>query len=225
MTKIQKLLVLIILSLSVYFIYQKTDNSNYQVLNISDNFSMDINKSKKYIDYYQKHLLKENKKVIINNNYSSNNQSIYNILSIIKNNSKIKAELLNADQIIINLGYNDLLYNIAIEDKMNEKRLNKVIKRINNNYNNLIKEIKRYYHKPIIVIGYYKVNINNKYIDQGIIKLNKVLKDNQDINYIDTYYLLNNKNKYFIKPNNNYINNKANYTISKKIISKTLEIS
>ena len=67
MTKLQKLIVLIVLSLSVYFVYQKTNNSKYKILNINDN----SNKKNSYIYYYEKELLKTKKEVIIDNNYSN----------------------------------------------------------------------------------------------------------------------------------------------------------
>lgn len=226
MTKLQKFIVLVILSLSVYFVYQKTNNNTYQILNISDNyFNINNKKQKNYLDYYKKDLLKEKKEVKLHTNYTSTKQSINNTLNTVKNNSKIKADLINTDQLLISLGYNDLLYNIAIEDKMTEKKLNKIINNINKDYNDLINEIQKYYHRPIIVIGYYEPTKNNYFIKAGITKLNKMLKNNKKVKYIDTYYLLQNKNKYFLKSNNNYLNSSGSYTISKKIINKILEIS
>ena len=77
-------------------------------------------------------------------------------------------------------------------------------------------------HKEIIVVGYCKSS--DDYLDKGIVELNKILKSNKKIHYIDTYYLLNNKTKYYINSRSNYPNNRGYYEITKKIISKTLEI-
>ena len=209
MTKLQKLIVLIVLSLSVYIVYQKTNNSKYKILNINDN----TNKKNSYIYYYEKELLKTKKEVIIDNNYSKKNQTINNLLFTIKNTSEIKAQLINTDQLIISLGYNDLLFNIAIS----EKDLNKIINDIEKDFNRTIREIRKYYHKPIIVIGYPSTKTNNNFLNQGLKKLNKRLRKNQNIEYIDIYNYYN-RNKKVPK-------DKYQYIISHKIISKTLEIS
>ena len=226
MNKLIKLIILIILSLSVYFIYNHTNNSKYTIMNLGDKLSTGINSygeiEKNYIDYYKDYLEKEKDKVEIKKTYSTNSQSISNTLLLIENNPKIRRELIDSDILIITLGYNDLVYELTIEDNKNDYILDNIITNIENNYNKLIEEITKYYHKNIIVIGYYKAQSNNKYIDKGIIKLNNVLKKNKKVEYIDTYNLLIN-DKYLSKTNNYYPNNVGYYEISKKIISKTLE--
>ena len=47
----------------------------------------------------------------------------------------------------------------------------------------------------------------------------------QNVYYIDTYSTLNNREKYFSNSNSYYPNNIGHFEITKKIISKTLEIS
>ena len=131
---------------------------------------------------------------------------------------------MDSNILIITLGYNDLLYDLSLEENKNPYSLNKIISDIKTDYNDLIKEISKYYHKDIIVIGYYKSNKNDYYINQGIIRLNQLLKSNKNIYYINTYDLINNP-KYFNNPDSYYPNIQAYQLISKKIISKTLEIS
>lgn len=223
MSKLQKLIVLIIMSLSVYIIYLTTNNSQYKILIIGDTHTInnESQKESNYIDYYKKQLQKNQKNIVIDSNYVNKTQNINNMLETIRNTPEIKSKLLNSDQVIINLGYNDLLFNMALTNQINNNEINKIISNIEADYNNLIKEIKKYNHKQIIMIGYYSNNDNN-YLDYGIKELNKVIENNKAIQYIDTYYLLNNKNKFFSN-NNQYPNNYGNYLISKKIISKTLE--
>ena len=143
MNKLIKLSTLIILSLSVYIIYNKTYNSYYKITNIGDKLSTGINsygiKEKSYVDYYKDYLSKEKNKVIIDNTYSNNNQTISNILQLVKENSNIKRKLIDSNIIIITLGYNDLIYSLSIEEKKNDYRREKIIKEIENNYNQLIK--------------------------------------------------------------------------------------
>lgn len=226
MNKLIKLIILIILSLSVYYIYNYTNNSKYTIMNLGDRLSTGIDnsgrKEKSYIDYFKEYQEKENDKVELKNTYSNNSQNINKTLLLIENNPKIKRELIDSDILIITLGYNDLVYELSIEDVHNEYILEKKFKKIKKEYNSLIEEITKYYHKEIIVIGYYKLINDNSYINNNIVKLNNILKSNKKVNYIDTYNLLIN-DKYFSNKGNNYPNNKGNKEISKKIISKILE--
>lgn len=227
MNKIIKMISLIIISLSVYIIYNKTNNSYYKITNIGDKLSLGVENNiieKGYIDYYKDYIKQEKNKVIIDNSYSNKNQTINNTLLLIKNNSEIKRKLIDSNLIIITLGYNDLIYSINTEEKKDTNTLKKIIKEINNNYNMLISEIKKYYHKDILVIGYYK-NYSDDSINKGIIELNKILEKNKNVYYIDTYSTLNNREKYFSNSNSYYPNNIGHFEITKKIISKTLEIS
>ena len=74
MKKVIKLVILMILSCSVYFIYQQTKNSIINITSIGDTLSMGINsygiKEYGYIDYYKDYLTKETENVNIINEYS-----------------------------------------------------------------------------------------------------------------------------------------------------------
>jgi lysophospholipase L1-like esterase len=108
--------------------------------------------------------------------------------------------------LIINLGYNDLLYKINLDNNLTNNKLTLIIKEIETNYNDLIKEIRKYNKNKIIVIGYYSPNNDNYYLNKGVIKLNKLLKNNKEVEYIETYNLLSNREIYFSNPNSNYPN-------------------
>ena len=227
MNKFIKLISLIIISLSVYIIYNKTNNSCYKITNIGDKLSLGVDNNsveKGYIDFYKEYIKREKKEVIIDNSYSNKNQTLNNTLLLIKNNSEIKRKIIDSNLIIITLGYNDLMYSINTEEKNDTVTMKRIFKEINNNYNMLINEITKYYHKDILVIGYYK-NYNDDHINKGIVELNKILEKNKYVYYIDTYNTLNNREKYFNNPNSYYPNRRGHFEITKKIISKTLEIS
>ena len=70
MNRITKLLILITISLAVYFIYNNTNNKTLKIMSIGDSYSLGINsygiKDYGYIDYYKDLLEEENKEVIIN---------------------------------------------------------------------------------------------------------------------------------------------------------------
>lgn len=227
MKKLIKLCVLIIISLSVYFIYQENKRAVIRILNIGDSLALGINsygvRDYGYIDYYKDYLEKDNTKVEIVNTYSAKEQSLSNILQEVKNNPKIKRDLIDSHLLILSLGYNDLIYKISIEENMSSEKSNRIISQINSDYEELIKEIRKYYKNEIIVIGYYKSNRDDYYINYGIKQFNEYMKKYDDIKYVDTYKLLSNKKKYFSNPNSYYPNSLGYEQISDKIIKKTLE--
>ena len=217
MNRLIKLISLIFLSTSIYYIYNYTNNSKYVITNLGDAVSINNNS---YIINYKKYKEKTNRKVITNNDYANKRQNISQLLLLIKNTSKIKKIISESDIIIITLGYNDLLYELSINDK--QQSTSKKLKMIKKDYNELIEEITKYYHKDIIVIGYYE---KRKDISKETKELNKILKSNRKVNYIDTYYLINNNQKYYDNLHNKSLNKAGYNEITKKIISKTLEIS
>ena len=229
MNRLKKILILLLLSTSVLFIYNHTKNTKYVITNIGDTLSLGINsygiKTKSYVDYYKDYLETTKNEVIVNNHYSNKKQSISNTLNLIKTNPNIKRCLYDSNILIITLGYNDILYNILVEENITDSRYKSIMNSIIQEYDELIKEIKKYYHEQILVIGYYEYNKDNFYIQEGIKELNEYLKNNKEITYIDTYNLLKNKTKYFDNPSSYYPNQEAYLLISNKISEKTLEKS
>ncbi len=224
MKKLLKLLFLVIISLSVYFIYIKTINRTYNFTSIGDNLSLGNDsfniKNYSYIDYYIEHLKQTKEKVIVNEQYSNKTQTIKNVYLSMKE-SDLKRIITDTDCLILTLGYNDLLEGLSLlEDKNNYKI---VIDEIKENYKLLIKEIRKYYHEEIIVIGYYKSNTDDYYINKGIKELNNILRK-ENVTYIDTYHALNNS-KYFSNPNSYYPNYKGYQRIYKEILRKDLQKS
>ena len=227
MKKLLKLLLLIVVCSSVFYIYQNTKNSKYNIVNIGDELSISINsygiKDYSPISYYKNELLKTHKKVNINNKYSEYENSILLMLEKIKNDNYLKKILSSSNQVIITLGYNDLIYKLNVSDELNSSKFYKIIKEIELNYNNLIKEIRKYTQKEIIVILYPDTYKEDYYLKKGIVYLNQLLKNNKEITYIDTYDLLNDKKKYFSNPYSYYPNRYGYIEISREIIRKTLE--
>lgn len=227
MKKLLKLLLLIVVCSSVFYIYQNTKNSKYNIVNIGDELSISINsygiKDYSPVSYCKNELLKTHKKVNINNKYSEYENSILIMLEKIKNDNYLKKILSSSNQVIITLGYNDLIYKLNVSDELNSSKFYKIIKEIELNYNNLIKEIRKYTQKEIIVILYPDTYKEDYYLKKGIVYLNQLLKNNKEITYIDTYDLLNDRKKYFSNPYSYYPNRYGYIEISREIIRKTLE--
>ena len=130
---------------------------------------------------------------------------------------------MNSDQIIITLGYNDLIYKLNVSDELNPSKFYKIITEIEKDYNSLIEEIRKYTPNKIIVILYPDTYKEDYYLKKGIAYLNELLKKNKEVTYIDTYDLLNNRQKYFSNPYSFYPNREGYRVISREIIRKTLE--
>ena len=225
MKKTTKLLILIILSLSVYFIYQNTKSNNIKVLNIGDKLSQGINsygiKEYGFIDHYKDYLKSPTKKIAIVNKYSKKDLTIRELTNQIKNNATLKRDLLEAHILFLTIGYNDLIYKLSLEEKVTNKTIKKIMKETVEEYNDLIKEIRKYYKKEIICIGYYKPNKKNIILNLGIKNLNFYLESQQEVIYINTYKLLKDKKTYFSNPNSYYPNKIGYKKIFQGIIQQT----
>ena len=162
-------------------------------------------------------------RVEINKKYSNPDLTIFELLEKIKTSPEVKRDIRESNILILNVGYNDLIYKLSLEKNLTQNLFQKRMNEITNSYQQLIKEIKKYYANKIIVIGYYQRNINDYYQNLGIRKLNSILKDNSEIIYINTIFLLNNSNNYFQNPNSYYPNQLAYQKIAEEIYKKTLE--
>ena len=227
MKKLLKLLFLIFIILSVFFIYIKTKDSKYTILSLGDNLSLGIDsygiKGPSYIDFYKNYILNKKEKVIKNDQYSRKDLTIPALLQELKENNNLKKDLSSANILILTVGYNDLIYKINLNENINSDILKKEVQEIQKDYLNLLKEIRKYYKNKIVVIGYFASNKTDYYINTGIKELNKTLQSAKNITYIDTYDLLKPKRKYFSNKNSYYPNLQGYLRISKKIIIKTLE--
>ena len=203
MHRIIKLISIFVISLSVYWVYQKTSNSYYQIMSLGDQFSLGNTSygviENSYLDDMKEILLKTKENIEINQTYNEKDQSIKNCLQSIQNTPNIKKDLYDTDVLVISLGYNDLLYRLSIE------------------------EIRKYYKEDIIVLGYIEDSRfdGNKQI--GIQKLNKILKNNKEVIFIDVNELLKDREKYYSNPRSHYPNALGYKRIATKIIQKTLE--
>lgn len=224
MKKILKILLLIVVCSSVFYIYQKTKNNTYNIINIGDELSISINSYgiKEYspAGLYRNELSKTHKKININNEYSDYENSIRLMLETLKNNNSIKKDLSSTNLVILTLGYNDLIYKLNVNEDLNSSKLNRIIKEIEKDYNELIKEIRRYTHNRILVILYPDTYKNDYYLKKGIVYLNELLKNNKEVIYIDSYDLLSDRQKYFSNPYSYYPNRDGYIEISREIIRK-----
>ena len=213
------------MSLSVYFIYKNTNNKNIKVLNIGDRLSQGTNsygiKEYGFIDYYKEYLEQKNKNIVNASQYSKRDITITELLAKIKDTPELKKEIIEANEIFLTLGYNDLVYKINLEENLNRKKLENIVEETIKEYDELLNEIRKYHKRRIICIGYYKTNKKDNNLNIGIKKLNFYLETQEDIIYIDTYRKISNKEKYFSNPNSYYLNNLGYQKIFQEIIYQT----
>ncbi len=224
-----QLLVLIIF-VSILTIYKITNHNNITYLSLGDGYSRGINsygiEEYGYSDYLKDRLEEKNKLKLYTKNFSENNKSIKMLYNDIINNKKInsnnqyfylKEQLQEADIITLQVGLNDLKYEIMVEENINYEKVEDIIEKIKKEYNTLIKEIKRYYKKDLYVIGYPINYLESYYTSIGVRKLNNYLRNNKEITYIPIDYLENNKDKYFSNPNSNYPNREGYLELANNI--------
>jgi len=221
--KLKKLLFLVLLIIPIiYIIYSFNNKNNINYTSLGDGYALGINSygiiNYGYSDYLKDYLIKENKLQSYNKDYTNKNatiNSLYNDIVTNKhiNNTNIKQLLRNTDILTISIGLNDLLFKMYLENDINTD----IYKEIKSEYNLLIKEITKYYYKDIYLIGYYS---NSKINDKNINKLNKILKSNNKVTYINTSFISKNSQKYLLNSNNMYPNNLGYKEISSKLILK-----
>ncbi len=221
----KKVILILILFFSCYFIYNKTINEKLYYLTIGDSLSKGINEKKGitygYNDYVKSYL--ESNKLLreYNNTFVDSNYRIIDIVRILEYNEKKDNLSLNylikkSDIITLSLGMNELYYKL---DK-NTQNIYTYIDDMINNYDKILSYINTFHHKKVFILGYYSaLSGNNDIFEYANYKL-KILCDKYNYIYIDLFNIFNNNPKYFNKKSS-FIPNKEGYEkISQIIIEK-----
>ncbi len=222
-----------IILISIFLIYKKNCSNNITYLSLGDGYALGTNSygiaDYGYSDFLKDKFKKQNQLKFYTKDFSNKDMSIKMLQSNISNNEKserskhkigLKEELQNADIITINVGLNDLKYSILLEEEMSYNKLDLIINKLTLDFNDLIKEIRKYYKKDIFVIGYPINYLESYYLSLGTRKLNEVYQKNRDIIFISTSYLEQNKEKFFSNPKSNYYNSKGHKDIANKIFTR-----
>lgn len=228
------LLLYILIIISTAIIFNKNNNNNITYLNIGDGYakgldSFGINRYG-YGDFLKDKLKNNNELKEYINIFSNNDMTIKELENYLSNNNycvsvkqkkSFKGYLQEADLLTLSVGLNDLKYeNFSLED-LDSIKMNEALLKVENNFNKLIKELKKYYKYNIYVIGYPINNLNSYYLSMSIRKFNEFLENNKEIVYISPNIL---DSKYFLNPKSNYYNVDGHRIISNAIY-KTYEKS
>lgn len=226
-----KLIICILVILVIFLIYRENHNHYFSYTSLGDGYALGINSYGEidygYSDFVKDKIKQEKKLKFYNKSFSSKEQSIEHLYESIVTNERItinnkeiniKQTLRESNLITMTIGLNDLVYHLAITNNINNYELDKILKKIEEDLKKLINEIQKYYHKKVYIIGYPNLPIENIYIKEGIDKLNTILKNMSNTEYIETTKLIQEED--FLNPNSIYPSKLAYEKISKEIIKK-----
>lgn len=230
MNRKKKLLILILLSLSVYFVYKLIDKKSLIYTTLGDSFSNGENSYGGYTYGYEDYLkdyLKKNNNVELIDLYTSKNENISTLYNkILKNNSKIignnnyniKKVISESSIITISIGLNDIIYEYYIDKNVSKSQYKeyKVVEYIYNNFKKLMAEILKYKNKNIFIVGYPEKKVEYNKILKKLNNKYKCYSKKNNITFIDTTNILD-KNEYFDNQNTIFPNTKGYELIAKKI--------
>ena len=226
----KKIISILILFLSCYFIYNLTIDNELFYLSIGDGIAKGItddgNVSEyNYTDSIKNYLTSKNKLKGFNNSFVDKDYRITDLLRIIKykeeivvNNDHISInELLKkADIVTISLGMNELYYKILVDNN----NIYSYIDGMLSDMELLLKEVDRYNHKKVIVLGYYNTTDNNKDIFNYVNYKLKNIVNKRGFEFVDVDKIVNNNTNYFTNNTNFYLNNGGYQKISQIIVEK-----
>ena len=206
----KKIIFILILFLSCYFIYNiSLDNKIYYV-SIGDFLSKGVNsygvKVNGYSDYVRDYLYENNRLKEYNNIFCESDYRVTDVLRMIKYNDtreyngkelNINRLIKEADVISLSVGMNELI----------------------NDMKELLEYINKFNHKRVYVLGYYNTYGYQEYIDYINIKLKNIVI-NEGFIYIDLANIFDNNPRLFDKKDSFIPNNQGYLKISEKIVAK-----
>ena len=223
----------LLIILSVLIIFNNNDKNNITYINIGDGYAKGKNSyyinDYGYSDYLKDKIEKDNKLKEYNSIFTDNDNTINDIKIYLSNSRKndiasqkksLKSYLQEADIVTLSVGMNDLKSLLLIEEEMNKEKYNTIISKVEKEYDDLIKEIKKYYRHNIYVVEYPNNSLDSYYLSKAIRSFNNYLRNKKDIVLIPITKLENDRNKYFDSTKSNYYNKNGHQLISSIIYKK-----
>lgn len=221
----KKIIFTIILFLSCYLIYSLTNNNNLNYLTLGDSLSKGVTpyfaNGYGYSNYIVDYLKKNNKLNSYNDNFTSADYRITDLINMINinyesNNQTINQAIHSADIITMSVGMQELYYKINTNDTNIYTYIDKMLEDIEH----LFTLIRKNNNKRIYMLGYYNTkNTNQDLFNYANIKLKEICKKHK-ITYIDTQSIFYKNTTYFENPNSFNPNLQGYYKIYEKIVEK-----
>ena len=219
MKRFIKLIILIIISLSVYFIYNCKTDSKINYVSLGDGFAVGLNSyqanSYGYNAYIRDYLKKNNLLNNYNFSFAYEDMMINDLKKDIlinvhdEENNNIRQVLRQANLLTISVGINDLIYQKEINYSLTELNIDRVLTKIVDNLNDTLKEVRKYYQGKIYLVGYYNFYPQNSVERKLLNELNnnyQQLNGKNNIIFIDNSNLNTNLSNYLENPNSFYPN-------------------
>lgn len=221
----KKIIFTIILFLSCYLIYTLTNNNNLNYVTLGDSLSKGVTpyfaNGYGYSSYIVDYLKKNNKLNSYNDDFTSIDYRITDLINLINinyetNNQTINQAIHSADIITISVGMQELYYKINTNDTNIYTYIDKMLE----DTEELFTLIRKNNNKKIYMLGYYNTkNTNQDLFNYANIKLKEICQKNK-ITYIDTQSIFYKNTTYFENPNSFNPNLQGYYKIYEKIIEK-----
>ena len=221
----KKIIFTIILFLSCYLIYTLTNNNNLNYVTLGDSLSKGVTpyfaNGYGYSNYIVDYLKKNNKLNSYNDDFTSIDYRITDLINLINinyepNNQAINQAIHSADIITISVGMQELYYKINTNDTNIYTYIDKMLE----DTEELFTLIRKNNNKKIYMLGYYNTkNTNQDLFNYANIKLKEICQKNK-ITYIDTQSIFYKNTTYFENPNSFNPNLQGYYKIYEKIIEK-----
>lgn len=223
----KKVLLIVLLCFSCYFIYNKTINKKVYYLTIGDALSKGVSEygvvSYGYSDYIKDYFQKNKKLEGYNKTYTSADYRVIDIIKSLEYNEKKDDYSLNrlikkADVITISLGMNELYYKL----NNNNQNIYTYIDTMINNYSKILKYINNFHHDHVYVLGFYNSSgANDDIFSYANYKLKEICQSNNST-YIDLSSSLSN-NPMYLSRRGTYIPSPKGYEKISQIIVENLK--
>lgn len=237
--KHKKLIGFILLLLIIYFIYISFHDNKVNYLSIGDSLAVGVNayneRSYGYSDYLanylkDKNLLKNYSKDFANANFRitdlQHQLDINQVINKYNKSLSFKKCLREADLVTISIGINDILTEINMStsdiDVMEQDKILEIFADRMVDFEKLIKDIRKYNTKEIIVLGYYNPYEYKKIIPDRIFsyfdKKMEGITEKYDIKFISLFQLFKNNGDYLPNPTNIHPSTLGYEAIYKQIV-------
>ncbi len=228
-----KFFIFLLVCLVILLIYKNNNKNNLNYTALGDSFAVGEDSYGRidygYSDYLKDELIKQQKLNHYIKSFSQKTMSIELLYENIVTNKEItlKGKKYNLKQVLressiltLSIGLNDLIYQLSITNNLTDEKLKQIILEINDSFEKLITEIKKYYPYPIYVVGYYNIDPENELLSQAIQLLNQQYQKNSDVIFISTYDMFETNPQYRSNPDNIHPNRLGYQAIADKILTK-----
>lgn len=194
--------------MSIFFIYKFNYKKGYNYIAIGDDLALGVNAygmvEYGYFDYISSWLSKDNMLLDSYNGFSYKGCSINSLYEDIYYNrnaddKNIKRELREADVVTISVGMNDITELFHEIGNSNYSLYLNEYDDLVNDFERMLKEVKKYAKGKIIVLGYY-MNDNDKDTLKNIKYINNRISnicDLENVIFVDIYDVYINNPSYF----------------------------